>query len=903
MSAFRTVFLLFAFSLSSTLLAQPRARVTDRIDPSRVLRLANTTHPLTRGATDLGRVNGDLPMERILLQLTSSGAQLAELDALLADQQDPASARFQQWLTPDEFGERFGAAAEDVAAVTNWLRENGFTAVEVGHGRRTLEFSGTARQVETAFHTEMHRYRVDGEVHVGNATDLGIPEALAPLIGGVASLHDFRHKPMHRVLSTTPLTNLTGGAHSLSPYDFATIYNVTRLWNGNWDGTGQAVAITGRTNIKMSDVASFRSMFGLPGNNTQIILNGRDPGIVSAGEETEADLDVEWSGAVAKGAPIKFVVSASTNASDGVDLSSQYIVNNNVAPVMSVSFGACEAALGGSNGFYSSLWQQAAAQGISVFISSGDSGSAGCDPPSVRTPASRGLGVNGLGSTPNNVAVGGTQFADTGNPAAYWGASNDSHLASATGYIPETTWNESSYTSANASSNNLFATGGGVSTIYATPAWQTGKGVPAADPASATAHHRYVPDVSLSAAGHDGYLVIQEGGLYLVGGTSAAAPAFAGLMSIVDQYTGGANGNPNARFYTLATQVPAVFHDVTTGTNAVPCASGSAGCKAPVAPATMGVMNGYGAGAGYDLATGLGSVDAYALAFNWGARPVLAVRPTITSLSPNPMTATSANQTLTIVGTGFAAGAAVKASSPTFNGNLTVTSITATTILATINTGLVTQTWNITVTSAGGAASYSASLSVVTPATAPVIANLNPNPMAGYNGYQMLTINGSGFQSGAAAKIVVGYPGYSATVTGGSMAVLNATQIICLVNVGTVTRTWTVQVVNPSGLASNTVNLQVNAPPSITSLSPNPMTHLATTQTLTINGANFVTGAALRVIVAAGSAATTLQGTAIKSVTPTQIQVTVTMAAAGNRVVQVVNPDGSATNGVTLTVK
>ncbi len=915
MSRIRTASLLLSLCIPLALLAQPRPRVTARIDTNRVLRLSNSTHPLTRTGGDLGRVRADLPMERIQMQLLSSPAQLAALEQMLVDQQDPSSPRFQQWLTPEEFGAQFAPAPEDVEAVAGWLRESGFTVGETGRGGRTLEFSGTAAQVERAFHTEMRQYRVNGEVHVANSRDLSIPEALAPVIGGVASLHDFHHKPMHHVLSkapitapltvplTVPLTDLTGGAHALSPWDFAAIYNVARLWSSNWDGAGQSVAISGRTNIKMSDVASFRSTFGLPGNNTQIIVNGRDPGIISSGEETEADLDVEWSGAVAKGAAIKFVVSASTNASDGVDLSSQYIVNNNLAPVMSVSFGACEASLGSGNNFYNALWQQAAAQGISVFISSGDSGSAGCDSPGARTPASRGLGINGLGSTPYNVAVGGTQFTDTTNAAAYWKATNDTHAASATGYIPETTWNESAYTTASAPANNLFATGGGVSSLYATPSWQTGKGVPTGDPAAATAHHRYVPDVSLSAAGHDGYLLIQEGGLYLVGGTSASSPAFAGLMAIVDQYSGGANGNPNARFYSLATQFPAVFHDVTSGTNAVPCVATSPGCKAPVSPATVGTMNGYSAGAGYDLATGLGSVDAYALAFNWGARATLPARPAITSLTPNPMNATASNQTLTITGTGFTAGATVKATSPTFSGNLTVTSITATTILATINTGLVSQTWNITVTSASGAASYATGLTVVAPPTLPAITTLNPNPMPAYNGYQVLTINGSGFQAGAAGKIVVGYPGYSATITGGSMSVLSSTQIICLINAGAATRSWSVQVVNPSGLASNTVNLQVNAPPTLTSFAPGSLTHSTAAQTLTINGANFVPGAALRVYFAAGSATSVLQGTAIKSATATQIQVTVSVPTAGNRTVQVVNPDGSASNALTLSVK
>lgn len=842
------------------------------------------------------------------MQLSSSPEQQAALEELLAGQHDAASPHFQEWLTPEQFGERFGPAQQDIDAVVGWLQENAFRVDEIGRGRRTLEFSGTASQVEQAFHTEMHQYDVAGERHLANSMDLAIPEALGPVIAGVAGLHDFRRQPMHHVLSHAvyaPATNLNGGTRGLSPYDFAAIYNVTPLWNTRFDGTGQSVAIAGRTNIKLSDVATFRSTFGLPSNNPQVILNGRDPGIVSSGEEMEADLDVEWSGAVAKGAAIKFVVSASTNASDGVDLSNQYIVNNNLAPVMSVSFGACEAAMGAGNQFYNSLWQQAAAQGISVFISTGDSGSAGCDSPGAHTPASHGLGVNGMASTPYNVAVGGTQFADTANPATWWNTANDANYASAKGYIPETAWNESSYTSANATSNSLYAGSGGVSSVYATPVWQAGKGVPANDPGAAGQHHRYLPDVSLAAAGHEGYLVFHEGGLYMVGGTSASSPAFAGLMAIVDQFTGGRNGNPNTRFYSLAAQVPAAWHDVTTGTIAVPCAAGSPGCSTSAQSGAVGVMNGYAATQYYDLATGLGSVDAYAMASNWGARP--AVGPAIASLSPNPMTASSAIQTLTITGSGFLANAKVTAAYPGFSTSLQVTSVSATQIQAVINTGATARYWSITVANPTGPASSAASLNVVVQPAGPVVSSVTPNPLTGANTGQVITINGSAFVSGTALKVVVGYPGFSATLAGQQVAFVNSTQILALVNVGVTARSWTVQVVNPNGLASNNGSLQVVAPPPppvIASLTPNPMARSTSAQTLTINGSGFQSGSGLHVVLSSTGSPTASQATFITSVSATQIHVTVN---AGNMArvwtVQVVNPNGAVSNPATLTVK
>src|ERR1022692_2930568 len=391
------------------------------------------------------------------------------------------------------------------------------------HGCGSIVFSGSAEQVESAFHTQIHSYKIGDEVHHANASDPEIPAAFGGVVGGVDSLHDFRSEPMHNG-ARIPIPKFTsGGSYYLAPADFATIYDLGPLYQQSINGSGQSIAIVARSNINLADVRQFRTSFGLPANDPQIIVNGTDPGIFDSGEETEADLDVEWSGAVARNAAIKFVVSKSTNSSDGVDLSAQYIVNHNLAPVMSMSFGLCEAWLGSSgNSFLNSLWQQAAAQGITVFVSSGDNGAAGCDSASAAT-ATHGRAVNGLCSTPYNVCVGGTEFNDVSHPSLYWSPSNASGTeASALSYIPEVVWNESG------PGAGLWASGGGASTIYAKPSWQSGTGVPADG-------KRDVPDVSLTAAGHDGYLIYQNGGLYVVGGTSAAAPSFAGTMALVVQ--------------------------------------------------------------------------------------------------------------------------------------------------------------------------------------------------------------------------------------------------------------------------------------------------------------------------------------------------------------------------------
>lgn len=804
-AALRGLTFLLCGALAGTIYAQPRARITLPVDDNAFIQLRNTHHPLANPANDQGRVAANMAMERIQLHLSSSPDQQAALDQLLQDQQDPSSPEFHSWLTPEQFGEKFGVAQADLDTVAAWLQSHGFHNIQVAPGRRGIEFDGNARQVETAFHTGMHQYLVNGETHLANAGEIAIPSALSGVVGGVVSLHDFRHQPLHRILGRPAAVNVTGetdlssGSHGVSPYDFAAIYNVASLWNGSFDGTGQSVAIAGRTN-NPTDITTFRTNFGLPGNNTQIIVNGVNPGIVSSGEETEADLDVEWAGGVAKGAAVKFVVSKSTNVSDGVDLSASYIVNNNLASTMSVSFGACEASMGSSNTFYNNLWSQAAAEGISVFVAAGDSGSAGCDTPSSTSPARSGLAVNGLASTPYNVAVGGTQFNDTASPATYWNTTNDSHGASAKGYIPEVVWNESSYTTAGAATNGLWAGSGGVSTIYSRPAWQTGRGVPTFDPGSTTQKHRLLPDVSLTAAGHDGYLIYQEGKLYLVGGTSAASPAMAGIMTILDQHSGGRNGNPNLKFYPLAASNPSIYHDITSGANAVPCAGGSANCTTGAPAGNVGKLTGFTAGAGYDMATGWGSMDVYVLSLNWGSSlpPVLS----ITSLAPTSMTASTTAQTLTLGGTAFVYGASVKVGAATFS-SAAVKLVSSTQLTVTL-TEPAAGTFPVTVTNPNGATSNSVSLTVTAPVVLPAISTVTPNPMSISTAAQLVTVNGTGFQSGLTLKIG------GLSVSSSQLASLTATKLTLWIYTGSTGGTYAVQVVNPGAAASNVVSLVVH---------------------------------------------------------------------------------------------
>src|SRR5579872_3314943 len=597
---------------NNPLLTQPRDRITKYVDDERRVTLAGNRHPLATSQNDAGAVGPDYRMDRMVLTLLPDATQESALAQLLDEQQNPESPYYHRWLTPQQYAENFGVSETDVAQVTEWLEMHGMDVEEISGGRRAIVFSGTAAQVESAFHTQIHTYKVGGEIHHANSSDPQIPKAFSGVVGGVVSLHDFRAQPMHNGARLPTPEFTSGGSYYLAPADFATIYNLNPAYQQGIVGSGQSIAIVARSNINLSDVIQFRSFFGLPANNPQIIINGTDPGIWNSGEETEADLDVEWVGAAARGAAIKFVVSKSTNSTDGTYLSAQYIVSHDIAPIVTMSFGLCEASLGSSaNAFISSLWQQAAAEGITVFVSAGDSGAAGCDSPST-TRATHGRAVNGLCSTPYSICVGGTEFNDTAHPSLYWSSKNaGSTESSALSYIPETTWNESG-------SGGLWAGGGGASTTYSKPAWQSGPGVPADG-------RRDVPDVSLASAGHDGYLIYQDSQLYVVGGTSAASPSFAGIMALVLQGEAARQGNANPFFYTLATKQAAggaaIFHDVTAGNNSVPG------------------QTGFNAATGYDQATGLGSVDASILVSHWNdatSAPGFRVTPSTSSVTISP---------------------------------------------------------------------------------------------------------------------------------------------------------------------------------------------------------------------------------------------------------------------------
>ena len=660
------------------------ARITQAIDEARMVQLKGNVHPLARSEFDQGAVSNATPMKRMLLLLQRSPEQEAALQQLMAEQMSNESPNFHKWLTPDEFGRQFGPADADIQTVTRWLASHGFSGMKVSPGKNVIEFNGNVGQVRSAFHTEIHGFVVNGENRQANTSDPQIPEALTPVVAGIVSLHNFPMKSMRHTVGNftrtadgrviSELTGSTNQFFAVGPADFAKIYNIPAAL----DGTGGNIAIIGLSSIDVQDTRDFRALFGLPANDPIVVLNGPDPGF--GGEEGEAALDVQWSGAVAPKATIHYVLSEGTLTSDPIFLGAEYVIDNNSDDAMSLSFGQCEASLGNAaNVFFNALWEQAAAQGITVTVAAGDPGSAGCDNFNTAKVATLGLAVSGIASTPFNISVGGTDFDDVGNQAAFWnqnpGANDPVTRLSAKGYIPEATWNDSCAatvtptslaTCAGALATNIVAASGGSSGTnagafagYPKPPWQNG--VTPAD------GHRDIPDISLFAS--DGpksqsfYVVCQADAasnpstscassgsfsFLAVGGTSASAPAFAGVIALIGQSEATAGrsrrqGNANFVLYKLgqtATNscdsssrtdptVPApagcVFNDVTKGNISVPCAGGSPNCSSTTR-GTNGVLvtvNGatktpaFTTGARYDLATGLGTVNVANLAAAW----------------------------------------------------------------------------------------------------------------------------------------------------------------------------------------------------------------------------------------------------------------------------------------------
>jgi subtilase family serine protease len=689
-------------------------RISGPIDESSLTVLRGNLPANARPEFDQGEAPPAAQLASMRLVLSPSPEQQAAMDALMAQQLQKSSPNYHHWLTPGQFGKLYGPADSDVAAIVAWLESHGLKVEDIPPGRNNIAFSGTVAQVEEAFHVAIHSFEVNGERFLSNTVDPRIPSALAPVISGVAQLNTIRPRPYnvpgragrfdpasHRLVpvegsSTVMRPELTtGSAGSYNLYlvaaDAATIYDTPNSFNANfassgtsYTGSGVTIGVVGDALIQASTVVDYRSKFL---NDAKApTINNVTP-LATAGADTdEAYLDVEIAGGLAPGASVTFYTSNS------LQTAIQQAITDNKVDILSVSFGECELSLGSAgNQLLNGWWQQASMAGMAVVVSSGDSGSAGCDASTSETAAIHGLQVSGFASTPYNIAVGGTDYSSLiAGFTTYVNTTNSSAAStpylSAKGYIPEAVWNDSSISDTMLANNvpaqnplqgnatNIIAGGGGFSSCstnstsgntlgtctsgYAKPSWQLGPGVPG-DGA------RDIPDVSLFAGnGIDGaaWLVCTDdaatGGaagqadncvansnnpptfaFAAFGGTSTAAPAFAGILALVQQKAGGRLGLAAQELYDLfnSSKASLVFHDVTAGNNSVVCTSGSTtDCQKNGAGYYF--LTGYDATAGYDQASGMGSVDATQLVTYWGtgtgsAPATLTLTPSATSIT------------------------------------------------------------------------------------------------------------------------------------------------------------------------------------------------------------------------------------------------------------------------------
>ena len=579
--------------------------------------------PAPQNAVDLGIAG--MPLQRMLLLLEPSPDQQSALDTELAKQQSADSCAWHQWLTPQQFADAFANNAADVNAVATWLEQAGFTVAPIPAGRGWIEFSGTAAQMEAAFHVQVHAFATEQGVRPILAGDIAVPAALRPLIHGLVSLDGVVSSPaitQAEPVSANPATlaaeTAIGHAEALTPALAAQVLHLDSLHAAGTLGSGETIEIATRSNVQPQDLAAFRSAFGLPANPVVVTPNGPDPGFTS--DQAVAELMASWAGVAAPAAQVLIAPAASTLATDGADLSLATLVDGNAAHTVVVGYSACEASMSEAHqAFYSALYRQAAAQGIAVVAATGDSGASACHAAGSAAPVTTGFAVNALASTNWNVAVGGAAFESGGSLSAWSPA---------------------------APADAAYAGGGGSSAIHASPDWQ---------PALAqTAQARMVPDLSLptglDTAFSRGLAFCFSGsgnssGCTLVrsGGSSAGAALMGGISALLAQKY-GPQGSLAPQLYAVRSQ-PDVFQDVEEGSSRLPCAAGSPDCDA------SGKI-GYDAAAGYDLATGLGVPNAEKLVAAW-ARPdlgtggtsvVLTVSPTATNQTYNP----SAQLTFTV---------------------------------------------------------------------------------------------------------------------------------------------------------------------------------------------------------------------------------------------------------------
>ena len=685
---------MFAIAAGSLNAQRPAPRIQAEVNDNQLSVLPGSKHPMAQAQFDAGRVPADTRLSGVTIFFNRSPRQEADLQALLQAQQNPGSPQYHQWLTPDQFAARFGMADSDLEKVQGWLERQGFAVDSVSRSHNAIHFSGSVAQVEHAFSTEMHYYQVGGQKHFAPSTALSVPAGIAPVVSGVLNLNDFKPRPMHvrgKRVNVKPQYTFCGDSSCstsnqgvlFAPGDIKVAYDINPLIGAGNNGSGQTIAIMGQSAIQASDIENFQQAAGLTVKDPTMTLvpNTGSSTLEADGDEGESDLDVEWSGATAPGATINFVYTGNSQNAD-VFTAYTYAVDQKIGDIISISYGSCETQLDASDfSTFEGVGEQATAQGQTVVSASGDSGATACygytgttdggttwttammDAEAVSYPASSAYvtGVGGTEITAADDAVG-----------QYWSAassSNNTILTSVLSYIPEVAWNDDLFTinalnqqGINCGAPNyecLSASGGGVSTLTARPGWQTGvTGIPSGT-------MRLVPDVALYASpNYPGYLYCtsdtsdwvqgQEGScgdsqfydpvsgyFTIAGGTSFAAPIFAGELAILNQakgYTTG-QGLVNTQLYTLAANsatYASAFHDVTSGSNAC---TGSSLC-----PSTSG----YSAGTGYDMVTGLGSLDLNNLVTAWPSSTSTLIGTTTTVMASNTAPNVSQNVSFTV---------------------------------------------------------------------------------------------------------------------------------------------------------------------------------------------------------------------------------------------------------------
>lgn len=634
----------------------PAARIQGDLSTGSRVRLRGTLHPLARAKNDTGVVSSTTVLHGISIIFKRSDVQQADLKALMKAQRDSASPLYHQWLRPAQFAARFGMAQADLEKVSDWLQKQGFSIDRVSTSRDRIFFSGTVAQVNSAFSTSLHYFTVDGEKHFAPSTEVSVPAALSSVVQNVGNLDSFRPKGMHHLpekSATAAKPDYTSGVSGntfVAPGDIATIYNVVPAYHAGINGDGQSIAIVGQSDVYLSDIENFQtaSGFATPKDPVKVLVptTGNAGNYHSGGDEGESDLDLEWSSSIAPNATIYFVYTGD-GGNAGVFDSIVYAIETRIAPIISVSYGACEIAIGSPANVQSleDAFQQAATQGQTLLAASGDTGGAECFRDTGLSNSDRAaLSISYPGSSPFFTGVGGTQFNE--GSGSYWNSTPGTDIvSSALSYIPEVAWNEDVVT------GQIASTGGGPSILFTKPDWQTGvPGIPADGV-------RDSPDIALdSAAIHDALLFCtsdtafwQTGqqascnsgfrdssttALTSGGGTSFATPIFAGMLALINQQQNSTGQGPiNSKLYTLASSpatYASAFHDITGGDNM---------CDTPSASYCPNGPTGYSATTGYDMTTGLGSVDFANLMTSWGSPTLAGSRTTLTLITAQPTTA------------------------------------------------------------------------------------------------------------------------------------------------------------------------------------------------------------------------------------------------------------------------